>query len=412
MIAAVVLSLILSTWLFKPLNRLSKLSSDMAHGILPRHNLHKPAFEFGEIERSVEQISDRLSDYFEKLSGEKGKLAGVLANMSEGVLAADTHGRIMFANPKIYEIFGIRQQEDLTGLTPRTALKNNEIADITEKALFSPSGIIDAEVEVFSSEPLFFSVHAGALKSDKGELLGVVCVLHDLTKIKKLEKYRSEFIANVSHELKTPLTVIRNYVETLLNGAIDDKANNRNFLQKIEKHSTNLAALIDEILELSKLESGRAKQELNYLDIGPVLKRALDILSEKVSQKNIKVWIKDEGCRMYGMEDYIYRAVLNLLDNAVNYTEPGGEIKINCRSDNSGSTIEISDTGIGIPKESLSRIFERFYRVDKGRSRELGGTGLGLSIVKHVMELHGGSVSVKSELGKGSVFTLYFPKKN
>ncbi len=411
LIAAVVLSLILSAWFFKPLDRLSRLSSDMVRGILPRHNLHKPAFEFGEIERSVERISDRLADYFEKLSGEKGKLSGVLANMTEGVLAVDIHGKIMLANPKIYEIFGIRRQDDLAGKTPRTALRNNEIADMTEKVLSDPSVTIDAEVGMFSSEPLFFSVHAGALNNDKGELLGVVCVLHDLTKIKKLEKYRSEFIANVSHELKTPLTVIRNYVETLLNGAIDDKANNRDFLLKIEKHSTSLAALIDEILELSRLEGGRASQEMGCLSLRSVLTRSLDALSEKISGKKIKVSAEGADRYIYGMEDYVCRAVLNLLDNAVNYTGPGGEIRITCRSDDTGTAIEISDTGIGIPKESLSRIFERFYRVDKGRSRELGGTGLGLSIVKHIMELHGGAVSVKSEPGKGSVFTLYFPNK-
>ncbi|MFA5103630.1 MAG: ATP-binding protein [Candidatus Margulisiibacteriota bacterium] len=411
LIAAVVLSLILATWFFKPLNKLSRLSSDIVHGILPRHNLHRSAFEFGEIERSVEQISDRLADYFEKLSGEKGKLAGVLANMSEGVLAVDTRGKIMFANRKIREIFNIFR-EDPAGQTPRTALRNNEIADITEKVLSKPSESVDAELEIFSFEPSFFSVHAGALYSEKGELLGVVCVLHDLTKIRKLEKYRSEFIANVSHELKTPLTVIRNYVETLLNGAIEDRANNRNFLLKIEKHSDNLAALIDEILELSKLESGLAKKEFNPVNIRHILAKCVETLSGKTAKKNIKVETKCEDCQIYGMEDYIYRAILNLLDNAVNYTEAGGEIKVVCGKNSSGALIQISDTGIGIPKESLSRIFERFYRVDKGRSRDLGGTGLGLSIVKHIMELHGGNVSVESELGKGSVFTLYFPQKN
>jgi two-component system, OmpR family, phosphate regulon sensor histidine kinase PhoR len=409
--SALVLSFILSRWFFKPLKRLSWLSNEIVKGNFPKRSLHKPAFEFGEIERSVEQISEKLSEYFEKLSGEKGKLAGLLSNMREGVLAVDARGRVMFANRKICDMFGI-SDAGTTGLTVRTALRNNEIADAIEGALAAPGMYAEIEAELYSPVRSFFTVHAGPLSSDKGEFLGVICVFHDMTKIKELERYRSEFIANVSHELKTPLTVIRNYVETLLNGGIDDKANNKTFLQKIEQHTLNLNSLIEDIIELSRLERGREKKEAGRVDIAELAAKCVEVLSGKAAGKNIKIETKCGSCCVQGSREHLYRAMLNLADNAVKYTENGGAILIACKTDEQGTKVYVSDTGIGIPKESIPRIFERFYRVDPGRSRESGGTGLGLAIVKHIMELHGGTVSVVSEPGKGSVFTLEFPAQN
>ena len=408
---ALALSFILSWWFFKPLKRLSVISNDIVNGILPKHTLRKPAYEFGDIERSVEQISVKLADYFEKLSGEKGKLAGLLSNMQEGVLAVDPRGRIMFANRKICDIFGA-SEADVTGLTVRSAFRNNEAADAVDRALAVPGESEDIEMELYSPDRSFFSVHAGPLNGEKGEFIGVICVFYDLTKIKELERYRSEFIANVSHELKTPLTIIRNYVETLLGGAIDDSSHNREFLQKIEKNALSLAGLIDDIIELSRLETSRRKKEAGIVDISSLAHKCVETLSTKTSRKNIKIEVECEKCVISGSSEHIYRAILNLVDNAVNYTEDGGKIRISCATEENGCRLSVSDTGIGIPKESIPRIFERFYRVDAARSRDTGGTGLGLSIVKHIAELHGGSVSVQSEPGKGSVFTLHFPKKN
>lgn len=409
--AALLLSFLLSVWFFNPLERLSKLSNDIVKGIIPRQSLRRSAFEFGEIERSVEQIAEKLSDYFEKLSGEKGKLSGLLANMREGVLAVDHRGKVMFANRKIFEIFGITSA-DISGLTVRTVLRNNEVADAVDRALSVPGQHADIEIELYSPERSFFSVHAGPLNSDKGEFIGVICVFYDLTKIKELERYRSEFIANVSHELKTPLTVIRNCAETLLSGAIDDKANSRQFLEKIEKHAMNLAGLIEDIIELSRLETGREKKEISAVDIAELAEKCADTLSGSAGKKDIKIKAECKGCVLSGSKEHIYRAMLNIVDNAVNYTENRGIVRIFCEKDGQSTKIRVSDTGIGIPRESLPRIFERFYRVDPARSRESGGTGLGLAIVKHIMELHGGNVSVESELGKGSTFTLVFPRQN
>lgn len=408
-LVALVISFLLSEWFFAPLKKLSVLAGDIVNGLSPRPILRKSAFELGEIEASVEQISYKLSDYFEKLSDEKGKLTSLLANMQEGVLAIDPHGRIIISNPRIADIFNVSQPE-IRGKTPREALRNNEISDIVEKIIGDHSASVTAEIETVIPVPSIFSVHAGPMKNEKNEFLGVICVIHDITKIKELERYRSEFVANVSHELKTPLTVIRNYVETLLNGAIDDKDNNKAFLAKIEKHSDSLAKLIDEILEISRLETGRVKKEFGRVDIGALILRCIDVVSDKAGEKGIKIDVDlAEGVFVRGIEDYVYRALLNIIDNAVAYTESDGRINIQCSRSDKYAEVKISDTGIGIPQESLSRIFERFYRVDSARSRDSGGTGLGLSIVKHVVELHDGRIDVESAPGKGSCFTLKLP---
>ncbi len=227
----------------------------------------------------------------------------------------------------------------------------------------------------------------------------------------KLGRYRSEFVANVSHELKTPLTAIRGYVETLVGGAIEDKEHNRDFLNKIDKHVSHLSYLIDDILEISRLESKREIEPFANIDIVKVIERAWDTVAERAKEKQISLVKKcDMGpCFIPGLEDHIYRALLNILDNAINYTASGGSVELLCRKTKDKLELVVSDTGIGIPQKHLARIFERFYRVDKARSRQLGGTGLGLSIVKHVMNIHHGAVDVESEVGTGSKFTLIFP---
>ncbi|MFH1826221.1 MAG: ATP-binding protein [bacterium] len=225
------------------------------------------------------------------------------------------------------------------------------------------------------------------------------------------DKFRSEFVANVSHELKTPLTAIRNYVETLLNGAIDDKENNIKFLKKIEEHAINLQWLIDDILEVSKLESGKAIEPFVPVDLCLVVDRAMETVANKAKKKGVAIEKRKGSGELIikGNEELIRRAILNLLDNAINYTNEWGKVLLSCEKDNQQIRLVVQDTGIGISPEHLDRIFERFFRVDKARSRLYGGTGLGLAIVKHVMNLHQGQVEVVSEVGKGSTFTLVFP---
>ncbi|HTY12764.1 MAG TPA: ATP-binding protein, partial [Candidatus Omnitrophota bacterium] len=290
------------------------------------------------------------------------------------------------------------------------AIKNNEISDLIDASLRSGDKV-EREIDIITPISGSFIAIASPIRDESGRVLGAVCVLHDTTETKKLMQYRSEFVANVSHELKTPLTAIRNYVETLLGGAIDDRENNRDFLGKIDKHALNLSALIDDLLEISKLESRKELGPYVKVDIEKVIGRALETVQEKARKKDIAI---EKHCAageafVSGLEDHLYRAVLNLIDNAVNYTGEGGRIEIGCAKNDDKVEISVADNGIGIAEEHLPRIFERFYRVDKARSRDLGGTGLGLAIVKHVANIHNGSVTVESAEGKGSRFIITLP---
>ena len=408
-LVAITLSVLFARTFSRPIIRLAGVSKRIAGGEFPQTILRRSRFEVGKLEEAVEQMSRRLAESFNKLAAERGRAAAILSSMSEGVLAADEQGRVIRANPVIEQVFGVTEPEIL-GRTVREAVRNNDVAEIMEEAAASRR-IISRELNLVTPVEGIFSAHAGPIRDPRGEVIGVVCVLYQITELRRLEKHRSEFVANVSHELKTPLTAIRNYIETLLAGAVDDRQNNREFLGKIDKHAHNLSALIDDILEISRLETRKELGPFNPVDLGRTIRKAVETIQSKASKKNVKLeaCCAEKECLIPGMEEHIYRAILNLLDNAVNYTENGGKVTIVCVKEADRVKVTVADTGCGIPAEHLPRIFERFYRVDLARSRELGGTGLGLAIVKHVMNLHHGSVSVESEEGKGSAFTLVFP---
>jgi len=316
---------------------------------------------------------------------------------------------VILANPVIEKVLGATEPE-IIGKTIREVVRNNEISDLIARALRSGERTRE-EIEVVQPFAGIFDAHAGPVLSEEREVIGVVCVLHDMTELRKLEKVRSEFAANVSHELKTPLTVIRSNVETLLGGAINDPAHNVEFVKKIDKHARGLSALIDDILELSRLESKKELGPFARLNLEEIVNRAIETVADKARQKEVAIIAECPGEEVLvnGIEDHLFRAVLNLLDNAVNYNNPGGKVSISCKRENGLVKILIADSGVGIGHSHLPRIFERFYRTDVARSRELGGTGLGLAIVKHVVSLHHGTVDVASEEGKGSTFTVTLP---
>jgi two-component system phosphate regulon sensor histidine kinase PhoR len=330
----------------------------------------------------------------------------VLKSMAEGVLVTDGGGRIVLANLAVERLFSVTEPE-IVGKTIRLGIRNNEIADLVAEVM-KTGKVVEREINIIFPVEADFLALASPVQREGG---GVVCVLHDVTELRRLERYRSEFLANISHELKTPLTAIRNYVETLIGGALRDEEHNLEFLNKIDKHSIGLSSLIDDILELSRLESKKEIGQFTRLDLVAVIGHAVETVAEKARKKRVQIEksCEGEGFFIQGLADHTYRALLNLLDNAVNYTNEGGRVEVSCRREGDRIMVAVKDTGIGIPEEHLSRIFERFYRVDQARSRELGGTGLGLAIVKHVMNLHNGSVSVESREGKGSTFTLSFP---
>jgi two-component system phosphate regulon sensor histidine kinase PhoR len=254
-----------------------------------------------------------------------------------------------------------------------------------------------------------FEVQAAPMSA--GARRGAIAILHDITDLERLERVRKDFVANVSHELRTPLTAIRGYAETLLDGALEDEENNRKFLEVIRAHAIRLNNIASDLLVLSELESGQPAAEPEPVSVRAALESALRTVESEARVREVTLkpgTLADAEVTGYRIR--LEQAFVNLLDNAVKFNRPGGEVRIEvCRSADNKVTISIADNGIGIPSEDLPRIFERFYRVDKARSREVGGTGLGLSIVKHVVERMNGTVTAESQLGKGSTFVIALP---
>jgi two-component system phosphate regulon sensor histidine kinase PhoR len=293
------------------------------------------------------------------------------------------------------------------------AIRNVGIQQLIRRTLESGDRI-EAEVSLQIEGERFFQLHCTNLPDiDRGKA-GAVIVLHDITRMRRLENVRRDFVANVSHELKTPVTSIQGFVEALSEGGVDKPEQIKRYLGIIAKHSDRLNAIIEDLLSLSRLEE---EQELRRIQFGsarlkPVLAAAIDLLSTKAEQQKVRIQLKcsdDIGTKMNPA--LIEQAVFNLVDNAIKYSEAEGPVTVSAEQGDAEITISIQDQGCGIGSEHLSRLFERFYVVDKGRSRKLGGTGLGLAIVKHITQVHGGSVTVESSLGKGSTFTIHLPKE-
>jgi two-component system phosphate regulon sensor histidine kinase PhoR len=334
----------------------------------------------------------------------------VLDGMKDGALVVDAADTIVYANRALSEIFSV-PQHDLIGKRPLEAIRLVELAELITDVRSSNKAASKEMKIVYPAEKMLLG-SAYPVRLEAGE--GIAAVIQDISEIKKLENLRQEFVANVSHELKTPLTAIRSYAETLLRGAIDDPANNRSFLEKIEKNAQSLAALIDDTLELSRLEAHRGVAPFEPVLLAEEVDRALETLSARIKEKRLEIVKlgKPGNCEISGEPEHVYRALLNLLDNAVKYSPVGGKIELSCERTGGELRLSVKDNGPGIPAEHHPRIFERFYRVDKARSRELGGTGLGLSIVKHIMEIHGGRVELQGAAGQGAAFTLIFPREN
>lgn len=322
-------------------------------------------------------------------------------------MVLDADNRVVFANQALSDIFSIPLAE-INGKRLLEAVRLVELSELVEEVR-REGCTKQKEMRIFFPSEKILLGTANLLELDGGK--GVSVVISDISEIRKLENLRQEFVANVSHELKTPLTAIKSCVETLLYGAIDDPQNNRKFLEKIEKNTANLSSLIDDILELSRLETYRKPAPFETFCLEEEVDRAIETLSDKIGEKQIEVIkiIKPGSCEIVGDPRHIYRALLNLLDNAIKYSNSGGKIEITCSRSEKELRLSVKDYGIGIPEEHQPRVFERFYRVDKARSRELGGTGLGLAIVKHIMEIHGGRVELESAAGQGAKFTLVFP---
>ncbi len=333
----------------------------------------------------------------------------ILSSMFEGIMVTNAREEIVLMNPALRKMFMI--DADPTGKKILDTLRNSAVQKIVDQLLLQNAKFINEKITISQPEEKFIEINGVSLTSHN-QVEGCVLVFHDLTEIRRLERIRQDFVANVSHELRTPVASITGYTETLLDGALDDKTHAREFIETIHADGNRLANLIDDLLDLSKIESGKMDMVFLPLELKPIVQRVIGILDQSARDKSLAVSneISDSLSRVLADEKRLSQVLLNLLDNALKYTPAGGSIKINARATEKYIQVDISDTGIGIPAEDLTRIFERFYRVDKARSRELGGTGLGLSIVRNIISAHGGEVWVRSDYGRGSIFSFTLPK--
>jgi two-component system phosphate regulon sensor histidine kinase PhoR len=363
--------------------------------------------EIGMLAKAFNRMNDDLATYIDQLRQRGDQLAAVLGGMVEGVIAVDRRSNILFANESAATLFGFRSEQSQG--RPLTAVARDEALHHSVQQAIETRDVVNSEINLRGPAPGTLAVHAAPLPGQPCP--GVVLVFYDITRLRRLESLRQEFVANVSHELKTPLSAIKAYAETLLAGAIHDQTNNVHFVQRIEDQADRLHQLILDLLSLARIESGQQAFEIEVVDVAQVVSlclgenrriaeaRSIDLKSTPPPEP-VGVLADDEGVR---------QILENLVSNAIKYTPAGGSVTVRWRKDADACLLEVVDTGIGVEPEHFTRLFERFYRVDKARSRELGGTGLGLSIVKHLAQFFGGNVGVQSEPDKGSTFWVRLP---
>lgn len=334
----------------------------------------------------------------------------VAREMGSGVLALNSNSTILYANPFFLRNFPLREAAggaaggEITGRRLEEVIGNTELKK-TVCGLTISRSTRPKEIEVVENGR-YYSVRFVPLKEDGDFCL--LLFLHDITEEKRVETIKKDFVANVSHELRTPLASIKGYAETLLDGGLEEAETGKDFLRVIDRHATRMSRIIDDLLVLSKLESHSMPMTSSPVDLGDLLISTKKSLKKQASDKgiNLSADVPADLPKVIGDRDRLEQVVVNLLDNAIKYTPAGGSVHLSAERENGWVRVDVTDTGIGIPPEDIPRIFERFYRVDKARSRDLGGTGLGLAIVKHIVQGLGGSLNVKSTPGKGSTFSF------
>jgi two-component system phosphate regulon sensor histidine kinase PhoR len=327
-------------------------------------------------------------------------------SMIEGVLVLDEHDRIRLANRAFTQLFS--GPGDLRGKTLIEAFRSHEISELVER-LGGKGSVLDYEMRLPGLDERWLQVNATAIGGDGGKSHGTIVVFHDLTRLKQLERTREEFVANVSHELRTPLSMIKGYVETLLDGARHDPEVAEKFLRTVDRNARRLDALIQDLLSISELESGRVQLNLGHVHFHELVDRVFLDFKTRAAARDVKLVNEAKNITVMADEGRLQQVLTNLVDNAIKYGRNSGTVRIGGHTVDGKSEVFVRDDGPGIPAEALERVFERFYRVDKARSREQGGTGLGLSIVKHIVQSHGGTVWAESEAGQGTAFFFTLP---
>lgn len=406
MLAAPITYLIVRS-IARPLTALTASARAIRGGDYERSVPLRSRGELGELAAAFNQMRMDLANRVARLEDNNEQMSTVLGGMIEGVLAVDAMRRVLLANRACRSLLGISSSE-VTGRTLLEVVRNGDIDAAVTEALTSDKPH-EREITVIGPPRRVISVFATRFVA--GPTPGAIVVLHDISELRRLENLRREFVANVSHELKTPLSSIKAYAETLLMGAINDQEHNRGFVERISEQAEHLHQLILDLLHLARVEAGQEAFQFTRVGVASVVERCVALVKQLAEQKAIALRIAapPEQTVVWADSDGVFTIISNLLDNAVKYTSQGGEVEVRWRQEHDTIAVEVQDTGIGIASEDQERIFERFYRVHKARSRELGGTGLGLAIVKHLVQSFGGSVSLTSELNVGSVFRVTLP---
>ncbi len=379
-------------------------SGALAHGIFRQKLYLRDAGEFTELANNLNNMSSELKDNMERIKKESSRLDVILKSIPDSMLLINTAGVINLANKAALELFGLPQ---LYGKPYIEVIRNPDFVSLVEKVKNSRAPA-SAEITIDVPEEKYLFVKLSPLAYTVGDLSGVIAIFSDLTQLKRLEQIRKDFVANASHELKTPVTAIKGFAETLIDGAIEDRENAYKFLNTIKAQSDRLNRLVDDLLVLSNIEMGEEKLNRTDVDLSALIDKVMETMVVTAAEKNLSLTKSVSGDAMIKADlDKVEQVLLNLVDNAIKFSA-SGVVEIGVMQEEGSTYLFVKDSGAGIPEQFIPRLGERFFRVDSSRSRELGGTGLGLAIVKHIVKAHDWDMKIESEVGKGTTVKIFF----
>ncbi|MBO9053911.1 PAS domain-containing protein [Listeria monocytogenes] len=404
------ISVFIARKITRPVREIIEVSTDLANHKYDSRIHGKISGELQDLSISVNTLAESLETQMFEIKQNEQRLNAIVQNLVSGVMLINVDKQVIMTNRTMYQILG---ETEITGKPFYEVIKSFALSQLIE-ATFETKTIQQKEIILYFPREMILDASVSPILGENGEITGIILLLHDITQIRHLENVRSEFVTNVSHELKTPVTALKGFAETLLDGAMYDEVLLKKFLTIIKEESDRLHRLIMDILALSRIEQNPVAENVELVDVDEVIEQSARTIFEMATEKNILVTIPEKTSASVMIEtdrDKLQQIVINLLSNAINYTPVDGKVEVKLIEQEAEVIIEVTDNGIGIPAKDIDRVFERFYRVDKARSRHSGGTGLGLSIVKHLVENCGGRIEVESQEEVGSTFRVTLPKK-